>query len=41
MGDEPQGRGDPQPNAAVRSDHTDAKSEAEEQLNNANMRMKC
>ena len=41
MGDKPQGRGGPQPNAAVRSDHTDAESDAEEQLNNANIADEC
>jgi hypothetical protein len=34
MGDEPQRRGGPQPNAPRRSDHTDAERDAEEQLNN-------
>jgi hypothetical protein len=37
MRDEPQGRGGPQPNAAFRSDHTDAESHVEEQLNNPNI----
>ena len=29
---QPQGRGDPQPDTAFRSDHADAESDAEEQL---------
>jgi hypothetical protein len=33
MRDEPQRRGGPQPNATVRSEHTDAERYAEEQLN--------
>jgi len=35
--EEPQRRGGPQPNTALRSDHADAKSYAEEQLNNPNI----
>ena len=37
MREEPQRRGGPQPNTALRSDHADAKSYAEEQLNNPNI----
>ncbi len=37
MRDEPQRGGGPQPNAALRADHTDAESYAEEQLNNPNI----
>jgi hypothetical protein len=37
MRDEPQRRGGPQPNTALRSDHTDAESYAEKQLNNPNI----
>jgi hypothetical protein len=35
--DEPHRRGGPQPNAALRSEHPDAESDAEEQLNKPNI----
>jgi hypothetical protein len=37
MCDKPQRRAGPQPNAALRSDHTDAESYAEEKLNDPNI----